>query len=102
MEALQDVIENYEQELESMSHYKRLIKFQERDVTAKQLFFQYLENIDSIDVVEGEDMLTAFEFVTSTFDTYLCHLIQIKDWITRSEEAFQSSVLAKIVSDSKL
>ena len=85
-----------------MPHFKRLIKFQEKDTTAKQLFFNYLENIESIDVVEGEDMLTAFEFVTSIFDTYLCQLIQVKDWVERSEQAFQTQVLSKIVADSKL
>ena len=99
---LQARLENFDQDEESMPHFKTLKKFQERDVAAKQLFFQYLENIDSIDVVEGEDMLTAFEFVTSLFDNYLCRLIQVKDYVDRSEQSFQNQVLAKTVADVKL
>lgn len=49
------------------------------------MFFNYLSNIESIDVIEGEESLTGFECVSSFYDEYLCHLVQLMDWVQKSE-----------------
>ena len=71
-------------------------------MAAKQLFFTYLSNIDSIDVIEGEETLTAFEQLTIFFDQYLCQMLQVEDWVQKAEQAFQNRILKKVVATAKL
>lgn len=70
---------------EEDAHFKTLLEFQQGDQDGKQLFFNYLSNIESIDVIEGEESLTGFECVSSFYDEYLCHLVQVMDWVQKSE-----------------
>lgn len=78
------------------------MKFQVIDQRAQQHFLTYLNNISSIDVVDGEEILTAFEYLTSRFDDHLQNFLDVHLWLERSLQVYHKRVLQKSVTDAKL
>ena len=53
------------------AHFDPLTRFQSLDEESQQHFLTYLKNINSIDAVDGEEILSAYELLTSQFDDHL-------------------------------
>ena len=78
-----------------------LQRFQERDEAAKELFIQYLSNIESIDFA-GEDNLTAYEHLSMHFDQFLVALLHLVGLAETKNQEFNHKVLQRIVQDDKV
>ena len=97
---LQDLQETDEERLKA--HFEPLAKFQSLDEASQQHFLTYLKNINSIDVVEGEEILSAFELLTSQFDEHLYAYMETMLQLDKSQQLFQKRVLKRKLVEAKL